>query len=177
MDCFAISVVTGIMLRRFVVCVTLRMAILFGAFQAMMPFIGWAGTNHFSGYLEAVDHWIAFGLLAFIGLKMIKDSFSPEEEHHFNPWAVRSQLILAVANSIDALAVGISFACLGYRDLGQLAMPLAIIGIVSVVMSLVGNALGVKFGCTLARRMKPELFGGVILLLIGIKILASHTIE
>lgn len=94
MDCFTVSIVSGVIIRKYILSIILRMAILFGLFQAMMPFIGWLGTSYFSHYLESVDHWIAFGLLAFLGGKMIKDSFGSEEEAHFNPSKLTSQLLL-----------------------------------------------------------------------------------
>lgn len=174
MDCFTVSIVSGVIIRKYVLSVILRMAFLFGLFQAMMPFIGWLGTSYFSHYLESVDHWIAFGLLAFLGGKMIKDSFGSEEKAHFNPSKLTSQLLFAVATSIDALAVGISFACLGYKSVDQLAVPLAIIGICSFVMSILGNVLGVVCGKSIVKRLKPELIGGIILLLIGFRILYEH---
>lgn len=174
MDCFTVSIVSGVIIRKYVLSVILRMAFLFGLFQAMMPFIGWLGTSYFSHYLESVDHWIAFGLLAFLGGKMIKDSFGSEEEAHFNPSKLTSQLLFAVATSIDALAVGISFACLGYKSVDQLAVPLAIIGVCSFVMSIFGNVLGVVCGKSIVKRLKPELIGGIILLLIGFRILYEH---
>lgn len=174
MDCFTVSIVSGVIIRKYVLSVILRMAFLFGLFQAMMPFIGWLGTSYFSHYLESVDHWIAFGLLAFLGGKMIKDSFGSEEEAHFNPSKLTSQLLFAVATSIDALAVGISFACLGYKNVDQLAVPLAIIGVCSFVMSILGNVLGVVCGKSIVKRLKPELIGGIILLLIGFRILYEH---
>ena len=174
MDCFTVSIVSGVLARDLR---PYRMAVLFGFFQALMPLIGWAGISYFSGYLEAVDHWIAFGLLAFIGGKMVWESFSPEEEQHFNPHRLRTQLLLAIATSIDALAVGISFACTGYDYLSQLVLPLTVIGLVSFLFSLLGYYLGRRFGKTIARRLKPELFGGIILIGIGIKILISHLTE
>lgn len=174
MDCFTVSIVSGVIIRKYVLSVILRMAFLFGLFQAMMPFIGWLGTSYFSHYLESVDHWIAFGLLAFLGGKMIKDSFGSEEEAHFYPSKLTSQLLFAVATSIDALAVGISFACLGYKSVDQLAVPLAIIGVCSFVMSILGNVLGVVCGKSIVKRLKPELIGGIILLLIGFRILYEH---
>lgn len=174
MDCFTVSIVSGVIIRKYILSIILRMAILFGLFQAMMPFIGWLGTSYFSHYLESVDHWIAFGLLAFLGGKMIKDSFGSEEEAHFNPSKLTSQLLFAVATSIDALAVGISFACLGYKSVDQLAVPLAIIGVCSFVMSILGNVLGVVCGKSIVKRLKPEFIGGVILLLIGFRILYEH---
>ena len=154
--------------------VNLRMAFFFGLFQAMMPLIGWLGISHFQTYMEAYDHWIAFGLLAFIGGRMVWESLHPEEEQHFNPRRLRTQLLLAVATSIDALAVGISFACTGYTSVGQLTLPLIIIGAVSFLFSLIGYQVGARFGKSASQRLKPELLGGVILILIGVKILASH---
>lgn len=174
MDCFTVSIVSGVMIRRYLWGMVLRMAFLFGFFQALMPFIGWLATSHFSEQLEAIDHWIAFALLAFIGGKMFKEAFEDEEEHSFDPRNLRTQLLLAVATSIDALAIGISFACTGYRMLSQLVVPLFVIGIVSFLFSVFGNALGVRFGKRIAHRLKPELLGGIILLVIGFKILVSH---
>ena len=153
------------------------MAFLFGFFQALMPLLGWLGISFFSHYLEALDHWIAFALLAFIGGKMIKESFDDEEEQHFNPRRLRTQFLLAIATSIDALAIGISFACTGYNTLSQLTLPLWIIGIASFVLSLVGYALGRRFGSVITRRLKPELFGGLILCFIGVKILLSPLLD
>ena len=155
----------------------LRMAFLFGLFQAMMPLIGWLGISHFQAYMEAYDHWIAFTMLGFIGGRMVWESFGPEEEQHFNPRRLRTQLLLAVATSIDALAVGISFACTGYTAVGQLTLPLIIIGVVSFLFSLIGYQLGARFGRSIARRLKPELFGGIILIGIGVKILIEHLLE
>lgn len=174
MDCFTVSMMSGVMLRRSINASILRMALLFGVFQAAMPLAGWIGTAHFSQYLEAVDHWIAFGLLVFIGGKMIKESFDDNGEPSFNPLHVRTQLLLAVATSIDALAVGISMACLGYSHITMLAEPLLMIGVASLVLSVVGYWLGVRFGRIVARRLRPELLGGLVLVFIGIKVLLSH---
>ena len=174
MDCFTVSIVSGVITRRWLWGLILRIAFPFGLFQALMPFVGWLATNHFSQQLEAIDHWIAFGLLAFIGGKMVRESLGPEEEQQFNPHSLQTQLLLAVATSIDALAVGISFACTGYRDIAQLAAPLLVIGFVSFVFSLFGYLLGVRFGKSIAHKLKPELLGGIILIVIGIKILITH---
>lgn len=187
MDCFTVSIVSGVIdhgdwhndsseakIREPVPVIYLRMAFLFGLFQALMPLLGWLGISHFQAYMEAYDHWIAFGLLGFIGGKMIWESFGDEEDQHFNPNRLRTQLLLAVATSIDALAIGISFACTGFTELSQLTMPLVIIGIVSFLFSIVGYHLGRRFGKIITRRLKPELFGGIILVLIGVKILLSH---
>jgi putative Mn2+ efflux pump MntP len=190
MDCFTVSIVSGIILTQrdgsFVTSVgvtkepslcVIRMAFLFGFFQALMPLLGWLGISHFQSYMEAYDHWIAFGLLGLIGGKMIWESFSPEEEHHFNPCRLRTQLLLAVATSIDALAIGISFACTGYTALSQLTLPLLLIGLVSFLFSIVGYHLGRCFGKTIIRRLNPELIGGTILILIGVKVLMSHLLQ
>ena len=172
MDCFTVSIVSGVIKK--LSSGILRMAFLFGFFQAMMPLLGWLGISHFQTYMEAYDHWIAFLMLAFIGGKMIKESFGPEEEQHFDPSRLHTQLLLAIATSIDALAIGISFACTGFTELSQLTMPLLIIGIVSFLFSIIGYHLGRRFGKSITRRMKPELLGGVILVLIGVKILVTH---
>ena len=178
MDCFTVSIMSGVILRHGFNAAILRMAVLFGVFQAAMPLIGWLGTAHFSQYLEAVDHWIAFGLLAFIGGKMIKESFDGDEEHQsFNPLMLRTQLLLAVATSIDALAIGSSMACLDYDHLSQRPFPLVLIGVVSILFSLIGYWSGVRFGRIIARRLKPELFGGLVLVFIGIKVLLSHLFD
>ena len=178
MDCFTVSIVSGVLFNGQWTMdkgiPLLRMAFLFGFFQAMMPLLGWLGISHFQAYMEAYDHWIAFGLLGFIGGKMIWESFGDEEDQHFNPSRFRTQLLLAIATSIDALAIGISFACTGFTELSQLTMPLLIIGIVSFLFSIVGYHLGRRFGKTITRRIKPELLGGVILVLIGVKILITH---
>lgn len=177
MDCFTVSIVSGLIShigkdRAWEALTWLyRMAFLFGFFQAMMPLLGWLGIIHFKTYMEAYDHWIAFGLLAFIGGKMIWESFGSEEEQHFNPRRLHTQLLLAIATSIDALAIGISFACTGYTVLSQLILPLIIIGIVSFLFSLIGYYLGRRFGKTITKKIKPELIGGLILIAIGIKIL------
>lgn len=174
MDCFTVSVVSGVITRRNQWEKVLRMAFLFGLFQALMPLIGWLAIHYFQSSVEAFDHWIAFGLLAIIGIKMIKDAFSPEQEDHMDPTQLRTQLLLALATSIDALAVGISLSCTGYETWGQLTVPLLVIGLVSFGFSIVGHLLGVRFGEVVARRWKPELVGGLILIGIGIKILVEH---
>ena len=152
----------------------LRLALLFGVFQALMPLIGWFLTSRFSEQLQAVDHWIAFAMLAFMGGKMIVEAFKEEEEKTMDPARLKTQLALAVATSIDALAIGISFACTGYDTIDQLVVPLIMIGTVSFVMSIVGSELGKKFGAGITKKIRPELLGGLILIAIGVKVLAEH---
>lgn len=174
MDCFAVSIASGIILKKHLGKMMIRMAFLFGLFQASMPLIGWLGVSTFTSYLENIDHWIAFGLLAFLGGRMIRESFLPEEEKKIKPRKLKTQVVLAIATSIDALAVGISFACTGFSNIKMLTCPLLIIGFVSFVMSIIGVLLGVKFGKPITKKLKPELLGGVILIFIGIKVLLSH---
>ncbi len=174
MDCFTVSMVSGVILAKYRWGTILRMSFLFGLFQAAMPFAGWLGTSYFRTYIESFDHWVAFALLAFLGIKMIKESFDEDEARHFNPCKLKTQIVLAIATSIDALAVGISFACADYTSLSQLTFPLISIGLVSMFFGILGNTLGIAFGKSVGKRLRPELFGGIILLLIGIKILITH---
>jgi putative Mn2+ efflux pump MntP len=155
----------------------LQTAILFGFFQAMMPLIGWVATSRFSYYIEAYDHWLAFALLAYLGISMIREAGKPEEEQAFNPKSLRTQLVQSVATSIDALAIGISMAMMNYQKLSQLTLPLLVIGLGSFLMSVLGFLLGIRFGSSIREQLKPGLLGGIILLFIGFKILLSHLLE
>ena len=177
MDCLTVSMVSGVIVRQRLWGMMLRMALFFGVFQALMPLIGWVGIRLFSQWIEAIDHWIAFGLLVVIGGKMLMEAFEQEEEHTFNPRKLTIQLLLAVATSIDALAVGISMGCTGYHSISQLTMPLVIIGAVSFLFSITGYLVGIRFGRQVTKRIKPEIIGGIILILIGVKILWTHLME
>lgn len=174
MDCFTVSIASGIILKRIEWKPILSMAFCFGLFQALMPLISWALFVRVGTLLQQIDHWVAFGLLLFLGGNMIREAFSKAEEHHFNPhrWVVI--LTLAVATSIDALAVGISFAFIGFNTLASMVYPLVVIGLVSFVFSLVGSGLGIWFGVGIAKKLKPELLGGIILIIIGCKIVIQH---
>ena len=182
MDCFTVSIVFGVLLRKIEWRTILVVAFLFGLFQAMMPLAGWLATNSFSSLIEDYDHWIAFGLLAFLGGRMIKESFSDDEEEgeaeaeakHINTRKLKTQLVFAVATSIDALAVGISFTCLGFNTISSLSLPLLIIGFVSLAFSIVGSLLGIRFGKGVEKRLKPELLGGIVLIIIGVRVLCEH---
>ena len=155
-----------------------RLAVLFGVFQAGMPLVGWLCTTWMAESIEAYDHWVAFGLLAFLGGRMIRDAFNDEEDaHHFDPSDWWTGIVLAVATSIDALAVGISFAVTGYKTLASLLMPLVVIGLGSFLLSLLGHWLGRCFGAGIRRRLKPELLGGIILIAIGVKVLVTHLFD
>ena len=174
MDCFAVSMASGIIFKRAVPRQMVAMVLLFGLFQALNPLLGWLGAELFRELIESVDHWIAFAILGFLGVRMIVDSFKDEEEKKFNPRRFKVILTLAVATSIDALAVGISFSCMGYSSLPSLIYPLVAIGIVSSVMTALGLFLGVRFGKAFAGRLRAELWGGIILIAIGIKVLVEH---
>ena len=174
MDCFAVSIVSGVICRRLYTAKALRMAFLFGFFQALMPLTGWTAIHYFQHSVEAYDHWIAFGFLALIGVKMIRDSFAEDDSGHFNPLLLSTQLLLALATSIDALAVGISMSCSGFDTVDTLILPLIIIGVVSFFFSISGTLLGIRYGDAVAKKIHPELLGGIILIGIGIKVLLEH---
>ena len=171
MDAFAVSICKGLGMRRLNMRQAVLIALFFGGFQALMPVIGWALGSQFASLVTPVDHWIAFVLLAFIGGKMLWDAFHGEEgdtEALDAPLDLRELLMLAVATSIDALAVGITFAFLEV----DIVPSVSLIGVTTFVLSLAGVAIGHQFG---ARWEKPSsVVGGVILILIGCKILLEH---
>lgn len=174
MDCFAVSIASGIIFKRVIWKPMLTMAFLFGFFQALNPFLGWWGTDQFRSIIEGVDHWLAFAILGFLGVRMIIESFKEEEKKRFNPRSYKVIFTLAIATSIDALAVGISFSCMGYHTASSLCYPLSVIFLVSFLMSLIGLALGLKFGKGIAKRVRAEMWGGIILLFIGGRVLFEH---
>ena len=174
MDCFAVAIASGIFFKKVYWKPMLTMAFLFGFFQALNPFLGWWGTDLCRTLIESVDHWVAFGILGFLGARMIIESFKDEEEKRFNPRRYRVIFTLAIATSIDALAVGISFSCMGYESAASLYYPLAIIFLVSFVMTAVGLGLGLKFGNGFAKKLRAEMWGGIILVLIGCRVLFEH---
>ena len=172
MDCFAISIASGILLKR---TLWRPMAFFFGLFQAIMPLLGWLGASTVSHLIESLDHWIAFIILAFLGGRMVRESFKDEDcKKEYDPKSLKVVLALAVATSIDALAIGVSFAFLGMRNFSEILAPISIIGFVSFIMSLIGLLFGIRFGCGIARKLRAELWGGIILIIIGTKILIEH---
>jgi putative Mn2+ efflux pump MntP len=173
MDCFAVSIASGIILKRFDRHTVLTTAFLFGLFQGLMPLIGWWAAGTFSQYIKEFDHWIAMGILSFLGGRMIVESFKEEEERDFNPTSPKVMVTMAIATSIDALAIGISFACLGLGGT-SIVYPICVIGFVSFVFSLAGFTFGIRFGKSFAEKLRAELIGGIILIIIGVKILAEH---
>ena len=175
MDCFAISIASGILLKRTLWRPMLTMAFFFGLFQAIIPLLGWIGASTFSHLIGSLDHWIAFIILAFLGGRMVRESFKDEDcKKEYDPKSLKVVLALAVATSIDALAIGVSFAFLGMRDFSEILAPISIIGFVSFIMSLIGLLFGIRFGCGIARKLRAELWGGIILIIIGTKILIEH---
>ena len=172
MDAFAVSVCKGLCMKRLNLRQAVVIALFFGGFQALMPLIGWALGTQFEKYITPVDHWIAFVLLAIIGSKMLWDAFHEDDEGAACPadgtLDLRELVMLAVATSIDALAVGITFAFLRVNILTSVGL----IGATTFVLSIVGVVVGHRFG---ARYEKPAtIAGGVVLVLIGLKILLEH---
>lgn len=172
MDAFAVSVCKGLGMSRLNMRQAAVISLFFGGFQALMPFIGWALGSQLTDLITPIDHWIAFGLLAFVGGKMLWDAFHEDLEEESDAaderLDLKELLMLAIATSIDALAVGITFAFL------QVAIvpSIAIIGLTTFAISFAGVAVGHFFG---ARFEKPAtIVGGVVLILIGVKILAEH---
>lgn len=173
MDCFTVSITSGIIMRRICWRTFFIMAFFFGLFQAVMPLIGWFAASRFSHLIEDYDHWIAFGLLAFLGGRMIKESFSNEDKRCFDPTKLKVVVTLAIATSIDALAIGISFAFVGINSFTSILSPIiVIIGFTSFVISTLGSLIGVFCGKRFNLRM--ELWGGLVLIIIGVKILIEH---
>jgi putative Mn2+ efflux pump MntP len=169
MDAFAVSVVTGSVYRELKVRHALRMALFFGGFQAAMPIIGFLAGLSLKNYISAYDHWIAFGLLTFVGGKMIYESLRIESaEKNLDPANLLVLLALSVATSIDALAIGISLSMLTASIVGAAL----IIGLVTFALSYAGILIGKRFGHFFESRI--EIVGGVILIAIGLKILIQH---
>lgn len=173
-DCFVMSIASGIILKRVMWRPMFIMAFMFGFFQALNPLIGWFCADKFRTVIENVDHWLAFAVLLFLGSRMIYESFKPEEERKFNPCSYKVIFTLAIATSIDALAVGISFSCMGYKAVSSLIYPLVAIGFVSFALSHLGVMIGAKCGKGIGKKLRAEMLGGIILVGIGIKVLMEH---
>lgn len=168
MDAFAVSICKGLSMCRFYPHHALIIGMYFGGFQALMPLIGYLLGIRFQEAITAYDHWIAFLLLGIIGYNMIREALSGEEESCDASIAVRDMLVLAVATSIDALAVGVTFAFLRV----QILPAVSFIGCTTFLLSIVGVRVGTVFGARYKSR--AELAGGGILVLMGVKILVEH---
>lgn len=168
MDAFAVSVCKGLSMRQMRWGAALVVGLYFGGFQALMPALGYLLGARFQNAITAYDHWIAFLLLAVIGFNMIKEALSPEEEALDDSLAPGDMLVLAVATSIDALAVGVTFAFLQVEILPAVSF----IGVTTLILSIIGVKVGAVFGTRYKAR--AEMAGGVILVLMGVKILVEH---
>ncbi len=169
MDAFAVSICKGLAMKKINWKKALIIGLYFGIFQALMPAIGYFLGSTFENLVTNIDHWIAFILLAFIGGNMIKEALAKEENNNCNDNVdFKTMLILAIATSIDALAIGITFAFLNVN----LLLAITIIGITTFIISLIGVKLGNKFGRKY--ESKAGIMGGIILILIGLKILLEH---
>lgn len=168
MDAFAVSVCKGLAMKKLSVKKAVLIGLWFGGFQALMPTIGYMLGTRFEKYVTSIDHWIAFVLLAFIGINMIKEALSGDEDEANDSVDLKTMFLLAVATSIDALAVGVTYAFLQVRIIPAVAF----IGVTTFVLSVVGVKIGNVFG--LRYKSKAEIFGGIILIVMGAKILAEH---
>ncbi len=172
MDAFAVAIAAGVNLKHVDFRQFFRLAWHFGLFQALMPVIGWAAGLTVREYIEQFDHWLAFGLLAFVGINMIREAFAGNDAAADKKDPTRGMLLvmLSVATSIDALAVGLSIALLNI----SIWLPAAIIGLVAGVFTIMGLMIGQKVGGIGRLERHAECIGGVVLILIGIKILHEH---
>lgn len=167
MDAFAVSICKGLSVKKVKPKHYLIVGGYFGGFQALMPLVGYLLGISFQQFIVSIDHWIAFILLGIIGINMIKESFEDDENVNAS-FSFKDMLPLAVATSIDALAVGITFAFLQVN----IALAVTLIGVITFIFSTVGIKIGVIFGDKF--KNKAELLGGVVLILIGLKILLDH---
>ena len=172
-DAFAVSMCKGVEMKKFILKYALLIALFFGGFQMLMPIIGWAAGTLFEKYITEFDHWIAFGLLLFLGGKMIYDGIFDKDDNkdgEEKPMKLGffTLLVMAIATSIDALAVGVTFAFLKVN----VWIAVSIIGATTFSFSLVGVGIGVKVGDKF--KNKAEILGSVILILLGVKILLEH---
>ena len=170
MDAFSVSVCKGLTTKKFSWRMALTCALWFGGFQALMPVVGYFLGAQFEGFIEAYAHWIAFGLLILIGANMIREAVwgEKEEDESSNSLDFKAMLLLAVATSLDALAVGVSFACIQVN----IWLAVIIIGVTTFIFSVLGVKIGNVFGSKYEK--SAGIFGGIILILIGLKILLEH---
>lgn len=168
MDAFTVSICKGISMRKMNWKKAIIIGLYFGGFQALMPTLGYFLGTAFQSLVTSVDHWIAFVLLGIIGGEMIKESFEIDSENQNDDVSFKTMIILAIATSIDALAVGITFAFLNVN----LGLAVSLIGIITFILAVAGTKIGNRFGDKYEK--KAEFVGGVILILLGVKILLEH---
>ncbi|MBP3349146.1 MAG: manganese efflux pump [Bacteroidaceae bacterium] len=168
MDSFAVSLTSGTLMRPFTMRRACKFALIMALFQGLMPVVGWLLGVGFREYIEAYDHWIALALLLYLGGRMIYEALQQEECQCFDPCCTRTAMTMGLATSIDAMAVGISLSFL-HVDIVQSAI---VIGITTFIFSMAGLLIGKKIGCYLKKG--AEIIGGIILILIGVKICIEH---
>lgn len=170
MDAFAVSVCKGLCMDKINYKQTAIIALFFGGFQGIMPLLGWLLGTQFEQYITKYDHWIAFGLLTLIGGKMIYEALKPDEEEIVCTVSldIKELFVLAIATSIDALAVGITFAFLQVNIVWAVLLIAGITFVIAFLGVIIGNKFGAKY------KNKAELAGGIILILIGLKIVLEH---
>jgi len=168
MDAFSVSICKGLTTKRFSWRIALTCGLWFGFFQALMPLIGFFLGSQFERYITSVDHWIAFGLLFLIGANMIREALFGKDEDASASLDLKTMFLLAVATSIDALAVGVSFACIQVK----IWSSVLIIGLTTFLFSIIGVKIGNAFGSKFEK--SAGIVGGIILILIGLKILMEH---
>lgn len=171
MDAFAVAVCKGLAMERITIKKALTVGLWFGGFQGLMPLIGYFIGSRFAEYIEAYDHWVAFALLVVIGINMICESFSKDEDEESASLSFKTMLVLALATSIDALAVGISFACTP-KLFGGIFFAVGAIAVLTCIISMIGVKIGNVFGTKY--KNKAELAGGIILILIGLKLVIEE---
>ena len=170
MDAFAVAIGLGVKAKKFDVLLALKIALFFGIFQGVMPLFGYLASIGLGSFIESVDHWIAFGLLSLIGGKMLYDSFGENTEDEISILTNKVLLMLAIATSIDAMAAGFTLELMSLNPF----ISMLLIGIITFIFSFMGAYIGTRGGEFL--ESKAEKLGGVVLILIGLKILIEHTL-
>ncbi|MBN2682570.1 MAG: manganese efflux pump [Bacteroidales bacterium] len=167
-DSFAVAICSGLRMPKILFFDAAKIAFSLAFFQGAFPLLGWLLGYYVKDYIEAVDHWIAFAILGFLGVRMVLESFKPDDCKQFNPLKLKTMVTMSVATSIDAFAVGITFSFIETPIL----LSCAIIGAVTFVVAMTGILIGKKTGSVFGKRM--EIAGGIILILLGVKILLEH---
>lgn len=168
MDAFSVSIASGVIIHKVAFKNAFKIALFFGIFQAFMPVVGWLTGLGLKGFISQIDHWIAFLLLSLVGIKMIYDSIRSETKKNFDPLNIYVLLMLSIATSIDALVAGITLSMVDI----SIVTPVLIIGVITFLFSFAGVYIGGKLGHFFEKKI--EMFGGIILVMIGVYILLEH---
>lgn len=169
MDAFAVSICKGLSVRETHIKHYIIIGLYFGGFQALMPAVGFVLGKQFQSLITSIDHWIAFALLALIGINMIREALGDDDEDVNDSFGFKAMLPLAIATSIDALAVGITFAFLRVSIIEAIILIGCTTFVLSAIALKIGNVFGTKY------KAKAEIFGGIVLIILGLKILLEHT--